>query len=439
MKLKEVTLFLLCFVASPSVAKNSITVDSGDLSVVKNSEITATVLFDYTDLRIEGKPYMEHLESKGKDYVRDWPTESLTSESYFMKCWNHDNEDGMQVTSTKGNDYTMVFVVSDMDMGSGAASAFIGFGAGGAKMSGKMYIIKGNSNIPVLTVTIDGQSGRTDLYGELAEDLVDAINKTKQSKLSKSTSAVTIPGLNLTSSNVTETTTAVAVPTVATTVSATTTTTTMASVQKNNDVKMASQVETSVQVSNPEKTVSAANDKLEILAHAKGKDIPRRRIPVIGNYDGVSKQRRIGVYVDFSDAEIMEKSEREFIKYMKMYADRVDLDPKFDITWETEIKPDFASTFCEKVNKKLKEEGLGIRFMPEIDYDYVLKFWVREMDDDGDNVINFLFVNMSTGEVEAQIKCESDGGRSGSFVGLMSQGIESAAENFAEMFVDKIK
>jgi hypothetical protein len=46
---------------------------------------------------------------------------------------------------------------------------------------------------------------------------------------------------------------------------------------------------------------------------------------------------------------------------------------------------------------------------------------------------------MSTGEVEAQIKCESDGGRSGSFVGLMSQGIESAAENFAEMFVDKIK
>ena len=145
---------------------------------------------------------MEHLRSRGNDFVRDWPQESTTSENYFIKCWNHDNEDGMQVTSSPNQDYIMVFDVSDMDMGSGAASMFVGFGAGGATMSAKMYIFKKGNNIPVLVVNINGQSGRSgmteivrrvDLYGELAEDLVETLQKTKQSKLPASTKEIIIP------------------------------------------------------------------------------------------------------------------------------------------------------------------------------------------------------------------------------------------------------
>lgn len=36
-------------------AKSGIKVICGDLSVIKNSDVTATVIFDYTDLKIEGK------------------------------------------------------------------------------------------------------------------------------------------------------------------------------------------------------------------------------------------------------------------------------------------------------------------------------------------------------------------------------------------------
>ena len=122
---------IMAFLSMQIVARNAIKVVCGDLSVFNNPDITASVLFDYEDLRIEGKPYMEHLRSRGNDFVRDWPQESTTSENYFIKCWNHDNEDGMQVTSSPNQDYIMVFDVSDMDMGSGAASMFVGFGAGG--------------------------------------------------------------------------------------------------------------------------------------------------------------------------------------------------------------------------------------------------------------------------------------------------------------------
>lgn len=95
---------------------------SGDLSVFNNPDITATVVFDYIDLILEGKPYVKQLQSHGSDFVRDWHSESAQGESSLVSCWNRDNEDGMQVTTQKGNQYTMVFVVKEMHMGSGAAS-----------------------------------------------------------------------------------------------------------------------------------------------------------------------------------------------------------------------------------------------------------------------------------------------------------------------------
>lgn len=202
MKERVFIVVLMALMSMPIMARDAIKVVNGDLSVFNNPSIVATVKFDYTDLQIEGKPYMEHLKSRGSDFVRDWPSESQTSENYFVKCWNHDNEDGMQLTTATGKEYTMVFVVTEMDMGSGAASMLVGFGAGGAKMSGMMYILKGNSDVPVLTVSIDGQSGRSgmteiarrvDLYGELAEDMVETLQKTKQSKVPASTEAVVIP------------------------------------------------------------------------------------------------------------------------------------------------------------------------------------------------------------------------------------------------------
>ena len=184
---KIFALLLTFFVATSSWAA-SIKVLSGDLSVFNDNSITASLIFDYSNLEIEGTPYKKWLKDKGADYVRDWPDQTKASEEYFIRCWNKDNDEGIQVSTTKGKPYVMVIDAREMDMGSGAASMIIGFGAGGAKLSGTMYIFKSGSNIPLLTVEIDGQTGRSamtelarrvDLYGELTEDMVSTIKKTK--------------------------------------------------------------------------------------------------------------------------------------------------------------------------------------------------------------------------------------------------------------------
>ena len=149
MKKNLLVAIIAVFMSLTAFAKGGIKVLNGDLSVIKNSSITATVVFDYTDLMLEGKPYMEQLKSRGSDFVRDWPSESATSEGYFIKCWNHDNDEGLQVTNASGNEYTMIFVVTEMHMGSGAASMLVGFGAGGASMSAKMYILKNYVNMEI--------------------------------------------------------------------------------------------------------------------------------------------------------------------------------------------------------------------------------------------------------------------------------------------------
>ena len=397
---------------------------SGELSVFNNRDITASLIFDYSNLKIEGTPYKQWLKDKGSDYVRDWPDQTTSSEEYFIRCWNKDNDEGVQVTSTKGKTYIMVIDAREMHMGSGAASMLVGFGAGGAKLSGTMYIFKAGNNVPLLSVEIDGQTGRSamtelarriDLYGELAEDMVKTIKKTKQSKVSPSTKPVELACLGATTAKVEDMKTkSTAVKKQTATVSA-----------KKNNVKTV-----------PSDVTNEA--KIDVLKNAKGEDIPRRRKPIIGDFDGIASLKEIGVYLDFSDAEIMNRSEESFVRYMKTSAGRRDLDKDFPETWENDIKPELLSLFCSKVNEELKDDKQRIRLAEGTDFDYVLKIDVLEVDEDGNNIINFLFVNMQDGKVEAQIKCESNGGHVGRFVGLLEQGFESASENFAKTFIDQI-
>ena len=54
MKRSLFAVIITLFVSLPAFAKSGIKVLNGDLSVIKNSNITATVVFDYTDLMLEG-------------------------------------------------------------------------------------------------------------------------------------------------------------------------------------------------------------------------------------------------------------------------------------------------------------------------------------------------------------------------------------------------
>ena len=175
-----------------------------------------------------------------------------------------------------------------------------------------------------------------------------------------------------------------------------------------------------------------------MLKQAKGKIITSTRRPYLGDFTPLASEEQIGVYLDFSKARIMDYPEEDFIQYMQTAADGKDLDPNFPDTWENSIKPHLISTFCEVVNEEL-EDDFTVQFVPGVDFNYVLKLEVIDLDDDGNNIINFLFVNMKTGEVDAQIKCESDGGRVGRYTGLLEQGFEGAGENFVEEFIDQIE
>ena len=422
---KIFALFFSFFIAASSWAA-SIKVLSGDLSVFNDNGITASLIFDYSNLKIEGTPYKKWLKDKGSDYVRDWPEQTVASEEYFIRCWNKDNDEGIQVSSTKGKPYIMVIDAREMDMGSGAASMLVGFGAGGAKLSGTMYIFKSGSNVPLLSVEIDGQTGRSamtelarrvDLYGELAEDMVKTIKKTKQSRVAKSTKAVELACL--TGAAAAEDEEEIQEP---------------VSVKKT---KATGKANASKEVK--EVVVNDSEDpKIELLHNAKGQEIPRRRKPILGDFEGIASIKNMGVFLDFSDAEILGRSEDGFIRYMKTSAGRKDLDRDFDKTWEEDLKPSLEELFISEVNAELKDEKIRLRLSSTIETDYVLKLEVLEIDDDGNNKINFLVVDMSNGEVKAQITCQSDGGHVGRLVGLLNQGFESAAKNFAKLFIENI-
>lgn len=356
--MRKLLLLALLLATVPSWA-GDINVLSGDLSVVKNPEITATVIFDYSDLMIEGKPWKEHLESRGEDFVRDWPAESAQSEGYFIACWNKDNKKGMQTTLSKGNEYTMVFDVNEMDMGSGAASFFIGFGAGGAKMSGTMYLFQGTNSVPVLTVEIDGQTGRSgmteiarrlDLYGELAEDMVKAMKKTKASNVDPSNEEAPADILKLIGASASTATAAAPAKPAATKAKT-----------EQKAVKKAAKATPKVEEKPATTTKQEAapvvenSEEVKLLLAAHGAEVHRRKDAVQGDFSDIARQRRIGIYLDFSEAQIMGRSESAFIRYMKTSAGKRDLDPDFDSNWQ-DIKLSLQDLFMSEVNNVLSDE-----------------------------------------------------------------------------------
>ena len=438
-------LFTLLFV-NISCFASKISVISGDLSIVKNSEIRAKVIFDYSELILEGKPYMEHLKSKGDDFVRDWPNESSASEAYFIKCWNKDNDEGMQISSTDNSEYIMYFHVKKMHMGSGAASMLVGFGAGGASMTATMYIFKSKNSVPLLTVEIDNQTGRsgmteiirrTDLYGELAEDLVDTLHKTKQSKVKESTKPVTVPNLVLTSNG--ENSAIESKPTKVENketlqTEKVTKTNEVKQISTNNSIK-SSQVNTNSNAYEKVKNIPSTiiNAKSNLILNKKGE---------AGSVEEIINERRLSIYIDYSEALLNNKSLDDFIEFMETAVRDKERDPDFKNNWENNYKSKFTLAFIDEANEALADEDQVIRLTTKHDCKYALKVVVIEFDDDGNNTCDYLITNTENGNVIAHYRLEADGGKVGKYIGLLEQGHSSAGKNFGEFLakkIDKIK
>lgn len=444
-------IFILFVVCTATISKaGDINVISGDLSVVGNSSITATVRFDYASMYIEDQPYMEYLEKRGADFIRNWPSESQMSEEYFIKCWNHDNKKGMQLSVAAKSDYMMVIVVKEMDLGSSAASYFVGFGAGGARMDGMMYLFKGSNHVPLLAVEIDGQTGRSgitemirrnDLYGELAEDMVKALQKAKPSKVSPSTEAVTLPSVLLIGENgsdksaITEVQVTTETPVIVETPTTAETPVTKELDENENPV----QAEVPSPTTNQEPGRPAKNTSVPSTVLNAEPSLTLDKKGIAGNFSILKNENRMSVYLDFSGATLDNRSEEEFVQYMTYGVRDKERDPKFAENWENSVKPKLLHTFISLVNEQLEDEKLSLVLVSKQGCKYTLKIAVINVNDDGDNKCDYLVVETATGEVVAQIRFEADGGSFGRYVGLIEQGMETAGEEFGKIFAKKIK
>lgn len=437
-------LFCSIFYCALSYAGDEIILKSGNPKVLYES-VEATLEIDYSETMVKTETLNEYLNRRGADFVKDWPEDSQKAKEFFIVRFNKKNKNGMQIIETVGQSapYKIVLHVSYLDMGNGGSS-FVPWAsakAGGVIMNGTLDIIDVENKAIVCTMSAEevkgvGHPSETIRLGACYFEL--ASRMLKYAKSYKETGNET--NKSYTESNTQSSVTATQQQAVIIQGNSETEQTSASTTTKQErELKDAVIENTSIGKTNPvSDETSSVNNKTVILTKAKGEEIPRRRKPIVGDFEKIAEEKTIGVYLDFTDAEIMGRSEESFIRYMKTSAGGRDLDKDFPNTWSNDIKPELLSMFCAKVNNTLKDKDLRLRLSEELDSDYVLKLDVLEVDDDGNNIIDFLFVNMSTGQVEAQIKCESKGGHVGRFVGLIEQGFESAAKNFVKTLISQI-
>ncbi len=126
------TVVTLLFAPLHAKDGDQITLQSGTANVIwtLNSAYFET---DWSEAKVEGVSWDQWLESKGPDYVRDWPSDKRKIEEYFLKRFNKktSKKNGLSLQTSNPNDsYSFVIHLLDVDMGSigggVVASAFLG-------------------------------------------------------------------------------------------------------------------------------------------------------------------------------------------------------------------------------------------------------------------------------------------------------------------------
>lgn len=127
-----ITLISLAFVQLQAKDGDQLTLQAGSANVFWTLT-SAYFETDWSEVTVEGKPWAQWLESKGSDYVRDWPSDKRKIEEYFMNRLNKKTgkKRGIVLQNTNPNDaYYFVIRPQAVDMGSigggVVASAFLG-------------------------------------------------------------------------------------------------------------------------------------------------------------------------------------------------------------------------------------------------------------------------------------------------------------------------
>lgn len=438
---KFMTMLAAFLIAAVCYASDDVTVLSGNPAVFQLQE-EAQLEIDYSNAVVNDKTLDGYLKDRGEDFVRDWPGNAEYAREYFVVRFNKKNKKGMQIVS-EGNSakYKIVFQISKLYMGNVSGAILGGFArkAGGIIVSGLLEVVNTETNKSVCCFNIHELQGTSHFsetvrlglcYFDVASEALKIAKKADADDGFEESPRMTGNGSE----------SAAAAPATQTPAKKTSAKSNASSSKKSNATASNSSskkkpVEQNVVPSGITRDGSVITP---CLAKAHGQDIPRRRTPILGNFKEIAREKKIGAYLDFSEADIDGRSEEDFILYMKSGADNDERDSNFPSTWENETKRTFASMITSKANKELKDEDISLRFGPDLSTKYVLKMEVLSVDDDGNNKINYLFVNTTTCEVEAQITIESKGGHFGDFMGLIKQGIESASEDFIKLFLKAI-
>ena len=185
---KTLLLFIsLCLLYNVNLfAAKEVSVKSGTVSVLKNSS-KALWEIDYSNAKVGDKTLDEYLQSRGEDFVKDWPRDKEIAANYFRDRFNKKNK-GMKLTEeVSAASHKIVIRVNYLDMGNGASflMPYASAKAGGCIMSGTIDIIDIKTNEVVCVLNVDkvkgnGTFSETIRLGLMYFELATLISKLKK-------------------------------------------------------------------------------------------------------------------------------------------------------------------------------------------------------------------------------------------------------------------
>ncbi len=195
MKKLFVTAFIAVMFSVNAFAKGGapIVVTSGSLAFIKAGG-TATVVYDYSNLKVAGVPLNDYLALKDDKFRSDWEYVIVPSvETLFAAHISGTLNKGNFTASTGGDvqtDYNMVLKLTELDLGnvSGVFNPFAGVKGGGAIISGTIEFVDNKTGKIICVVNfnkvkgINGISDKdrwTSAYFYLARGMQKIVKKSK--------------------------------------------------------------------------------------------------------------------------------------------------------------------------------------------------------------------------------------------------------------------
>lgn len=102
-------------------------VRSGNVMIMRDKSLSARLILDHTNCKIEGKPAPQYLKDRGESWVADWPKECQEVAHHFARQLNarmKGSEMEFNEKEEPGQTHLMVVHVTELDLGNFAAGLF---------------------------------------------------------------------------------------------------------------------------------------------------------------------------------------------------------------------------------------------------------------------------------------------------------------------------